>query len=89
MLNVNLIDKIRNEEIYKRSHETPITTEVKKRRLIWFGHMLGLSEGTPAKMDKNSDKGNVLSRTEEAKMRRRKKKKKKKKKKKNCINIST
>ena len=50
MLNIKLTDKIRNEEIYKRSHQIPITTEIKKRRLNWLGHMLRLPEGTPAKL---------------------------------------
>ena len=50
MLNIKLMDKIRNEEIYKRSHQTTITTEIKKRRLNWLGHMLRLPEITPAKL---------------------------------------
>ena len=50
MLNIKLTDKIRNEEIYKRSHQIPITTEIKTRRLNWLGHMLRLPEGTPAKL---------------------------------------
>ena len=41
---------MKNEEIYKRSHQTPITTEIKKRRLNWLGHMLRLPERTPAKL---------------------------------------
>ena len=50
MLNIKLLDKIRNEEIYKRSHQTTITTEIKKRRLNWLGHTLRLPERTPAKL---------------------------------------
>ena len=49
MLNKQLVDKVRNEEIYKRSHHTTITIEIKKRRLNWLGHMLRLPDGTPAK----------------------------------------
>ena len=47
---VLLTDKVRNEEIYKRSHQISITTEIKKRRLNWLGHMLRLPEKTPAKL---------------------------------------
>ena len=50
LLGIKLKDKIRNEEIYKRSHQTPITTEIKKRRLNWLGHKLRLPERTPAKL---------------------------------------
>ena len=50
MLNIKLTDKIRNEEIYKRSQQIPITTEIKKRRLNWLGHMLRLPGRTPAKL---------------------------------------
>ena len=50
MLNIKFIDKIRIKEICKRSHEKPITTEIKKRRLNWLGHMLRLPDRTPAKL---------------------------------------
>ena len=50
MLHIKLTDKVRNEEIYKRSHQTPITTDIKKWRLNWLGHMLRLPEKTPAKL---------------------------------------
>ena len=50
MLNINLIDKIRNEDIYNRSHQKRFTTEIKKRHLNWLGHMLRLPDRTPAKL---------------------------------------
>ena len=50
MLNIKLMDKIRNKEIYNRSHQIPITTEIKKRRLNWLAHMLRFPEMTPAKL---------------------------------------
>ena len=50
MLNIKLVDKIRNEDIYKRSHQKPITTQIKKQSLNWFGHMLRLPDGIPAKL---------------------------------------
>ena len=50
MLHIKLTDKVRNEEIHKRSHQMPITTEIKKRRLNWLGHMLRLPEKTSAKL---------------------------------------
>ena len=49
MLNIKLIEK-RIEEICKRSHEKPITTEIKKHHLNWLGHMLRLPDKTPAKL---------------------------------------
>ena len=50
MLNIKLTDKIRHEEIYKRSHQIPNKTEIKKRRLNWLGHILGLTERPQAKL---------------------------------------
>ena len=38
------------QEKDKISHQTPITTEIKKRRLNWLGHMLRLPDRTPAKL---------------------------------------
>ena len=32
------------------SHQTPITTEIKKRSLNWLGHMLRLPERIPEKL---------------------------------------
>ena len=43
------MDKIRIEEICKRSHEKRIRTEM-KRRLNWLGHMLRLPDRIPAKV---------------------------------------
>ena len=49
MLNIKLVEKIKNGDIHKRSHQNPITTEIKRRHLKWLGHMLRLQDKTPAK----------------------------------------
>ena len=49
LLNVTLLDKIRNEYIYERTNTQPWSQEIKRRRLSWLGHLLRLPEGTPAR----------------------------------------
>ena len=50
MLHVKLTDKIRNEELYRRGKQKEISTEIKRRRLNWLGHLKRLPDGTPAKL---------------------------------------
>ncbi|XP_071941096.1 uncharacterized protein [Antedon mediterranea] len=43
-------EKIKNEDLYKRTGEIEWNKNVKKRRLTWYGHLLRLNENTPAKI---------------------------------------
>jgi sorting nexin-29 len=49
MLNVKKIDKIKNEEIHKKTNIVPWSETIKRRRLNWFGHLIRLDEKTPVK----------------------------------------
>ena len=40
---------IKNEDLYKRTKQSEITTVIKGRRLRWLGHLCRLHEDTPAK----------------------------------------
>ena len=40
ILNVRWPDKIRNEELWKRTNQVPIEEEIKKRKWKWIGHTL-------------------------------------------------
>ena len=40
---------INNQELYERTHMTPWSITISKRRLSWFGHLLRLPTETPAK----------------------------------------
>ena len=40
---------ISNQELYERTHMTPWSITISKRRLSWFGHLLRLPTETPAK----------------------------------------
>ena len=50
MLHVKLTNKIRNEDLYRRAKQKEISTEIKRRRLNWLGHLMRLPDGTPAKI---------------------------------------
>ena len=41
---------ISNKRLYKKTKQKPWSTEVRRRRLTWFGHMMRLSNNTPAKL---------------------------------------
>ena len=40
ILNVRWPDKIRNEELGKRTNQVPVEEEIKKRKWKWIGHTL-------------------------------------------------
>ena len=47
MLKIKRIDKISNDEIYKRVNRKPLTTTIFKRQLEWVGHMLRRDTNEP------------------------------------------
>ena len=49
MLGIRWPDKITNENLYKETNTTNWSKEIKRRRLSWYGHLLRLQEGIPAK----------------------------------------
>lgn len=49
MLHIRRTDRVSNVDLYNKAKETELSKEVKRRRLNWLGHMLRLSEDTPAK----------------------------------------
>ena len=48
VLNVKYPDKMKNEEVYKLTNETPISLQIVKNRWKLFGHILPLNDNTPA-----------------------------------------
>ena len=40
MLRINWKDKVRNEEIWRRTQQAPISNEIGQRRWRWIGHTL-------------------------------------------------
>ena len=40
MLNIKRIDNVTNVEIYKRTNQLPLSDKIKRRQLIWVGHIL-------------------------------------------------
>ena len=50
MLNMEVVEKERNEEIFKRSDQTLIITEINKQRLNSLAHMLRVPERTRVKI---------------------------------------
>ena len=42
-------DKIRNEDLYKLTSQVPITKQIQRKRLQWFGHMIRMDENRIAK----------------------------------------
>ena len=49
VLNIYWPDKISNEEIYRRTEVKRWSWVVKKKRLMWLGHLLRLDKETPAR----------------------------------------
>ena len=49
MLGIRWPDKITNENLHRETNTTNWSKEIKRRRLSWYGHLLRLQEGTPAK----------------------------------------
>ena len=49
ILNLRLLDKVKNNVIYSDTKTTPWSAKVKKRRLSWLGHLLRLPPETPAR----------------------------------------
>ena len=47
--NIRKKDKISNTTVYQQTNTTPWSEIIKKRRITWFGHLLRLSNETPAK----------------------------------------
>ncbi|XP_072047017.1 uncharacterized protein [Amphiura filiformis] len=41
--------KISNQDLYEKTKETKWSNNIKKRRLLWIGHLLRLPDDTPAK----------------------------------------
>ena len=41
---------MKNEDVYKKANVIPWSRVVKKRQLSWFGHLMRLPDGTPAKL---------------------------------------
>ena len=41
--------KISNEEMYRKTHAEPWSVSIRRRRLKWLGHLMGLEESTPAR----------------------------------------
>ncbi|XP_033121982.1 uncharacterized protein LOC117120996, partial [Anneissia japonica] len=50
ILGIKWLEKIRNDELYRKTGEEEWSKKVKKRILIWYGHLLRLDEHTPARM---------------------------------------
>ena len=49
LLNIRWPRKISNEDLYEKFQETEWSKKIKKRRLLWVGHLLRLPEDAPAK----------------------------------------
>ena len=49
VLNIRWPQKIRNEDVYKKSKIQPWSKRIKKLRMTWFGHAMRLPSNTPAK----------------------------------------
>jgi len=49
LLDIKWPKKITNVELYEQTQEKPWSIKIKKRRLLWFGHLLRLPEDTPAR----------------------------------------
>ena len=49
IFNIRWQDMISNEDLYRRCKMEPWSKIIKKRRLSWYGHLIRLSEETPAK----------------------------------------
>ena len=49
LLSIKLIDKIKNEELYRRLNTEPWSSAIQKRRLRFFGHITRLSSETPVR----------------------------------------
>ena len=49
IFNISWQDMISNEDLYRRCKMEPWSKIIKKRRLSWYGHLIRLSEETPAK----------------------------------------
>ena len=48
IFNISWQDMSSNEELYRRCKMEPWNKIIKKRRLSWYGHLIRLSEETPA-----------------------------------------
>ena len=49
IFNISWQDMISNEDLYRRCKMEPWSKIIQKRRLSWYGHLIRLSEETPAK----------------------------------------
>jgi hypothetical protein len=49
LLHIKWPKKITNQELYAKTKETKWSNKIKKRRLLWLGHLLRLPDDTPAK----------------------------------------
>ena len=50
ILNIHWPKTINNQNLYKITKtDTPWSTQIKKRHLSWLGHLMRLSEETPAR----------------------------------------
>ena len=49
ILNIFWHDKITNTKIYNRTNSMPWSTEIKRKRLNWLGHLLRLDPTSPAR----------------------------------------
>ena len=43
ILNLNWQEKVSNDKVYEETNSTPWSQTVKRRRLTWYGHLLGHS----------------------------------------------
>ena len=50
ILNIRWPEKISNNDLYERTKQERWSREIKRRRLSWLGHVLRMSEETPAKL---------------------------------------
>ena len=50
VINITWPKKLENVKVYQLTNTTPWSVVVKKRQLSWFGHLMRLSDDTPAKL---------------------------------------
>jgi len=49
IVNIRWPDKITNEDLYEKTNAKKWSTNIKRRRLSWLGHLLRLPDNTPAR----------------------------------------
>ena len=63
MMGIKHTDRVTNEEIYKRTHQMPLSSKVLQRQLTWIGHMLRREGEEPIRIYGLYEPDNELGKT--------------------------